>query len=76
MLDTGSDLEPVLSKPSTLTVWVAGALSPLTRSDDDHRRHTRGWCEPILGGGACVEGGSESVKITTSQNLWPRIDSN
>ena len=23
-----------------------------------------------------MEGGSESVKITTSQNLWPRIDSN
>jgi len=63
MLDTGSDLEPFPSKPSTLTVSTARALCTLTRSDGDRRRHAGGWCEQILGGAASVGGGFENALV-------------
>ena len=50
MTDTGSNLESFLPKPSILMVSAARALSCLTRSDVDRRRHAEEWCEPIFGG--------------------------
>jgi len=64
MSDTGSDVEPFLPKPSTLTVAVTRALSPLTRSDGDTDDTLgSGPCEPILGGADSVGISSNSSPV-------------
>ena len=67
MSDTGSDLILFLPKPSTLTVSVAMALSPLTCSDGDADDALgSGPSEPILGGASSVRGGSKSARVILS----------
>jgi len=64
MSDTGSNLKPLLPKPSTITVSAARVLSPLTRSDGDRRRDTGGWPVRTYWGAHPLWGAAPSPRLS------------